>query len=1332
MFERLEDRWVLSPTITPTPSQIVSAGDNYMIPLVGSDTSALTYNVTTNNGAFFSAAPSILSPSTPSSSLDELTINTTDGPMQFLLLDGDSTVAATVTRIENAVTAGAYNNDKATFYFSNGNIVEGGTGAAGSNSLEIDPQLQFTTSGVLAIVNAGGTHSDSNDFVITTQPITYADGSDTIFGIQAQGASVRNEIALATRNGTSLTPAIQITSVSVTPVDTSAVLLLPVDQNATGTATITVTATDASSGSAQESFTVATATPAAPGPVTFPGGSPTNQKNATFDVADVYDGAQVSVYAQAAGAPSPVLIGTATASGDTVQVPTTLPSDGTYTITATQSFLTQNVDSSLNPTYQASAPTSAADSMQITLDTTPPTVTTVTPSTATINEADVGSGKFSVVVAYSEAMNTSSTPAISFSPTVSSTLALASGSWTSDTQYTATYNVTNAGVTVASVGIDVTGAADLAGNTQTAYSGSSNFAIDTVSPSVSSVTPSTMTINEGDVGSGTFSVVVAYSEAMNTSSTPTITFSPAVSSTLTAAGGSWTNSTEYTATYNVSNAGVTVASVGISVTGATDAAGNAQTAYSGSNNFGIDTVAPAVSSVTPSTQTITEADIGSGTFSVTVAYSTAMSTSSKPTISFSPAVSSTLALASGGWSNDMDYIAIYNVLAANATVASVAIDVTGATDASGNAQTAYSGSDNFAIDTAPPTVTGVTPSTATINEADAGSGTFSITLTYSEAMDSSSTPAITFSPAVSSTLTLSSGSWTDDTDYTATYDVANAGVTVASVAVGVTGASDTAGNTQTAYSGSNNFAIDTVAPTVTSVTPSPLVVTVANAVQNKPLTLAVLFSEAMDTAVTPVISFPTAGEDPTAAPATLTAAGGSWSSDGKTYTATFNVVNQSVKMSSIDVEVAGAEDAAGNPMASASTTSSVFSIDMVDPAVLSLTPNLTTLAAANTGSGAFTLTVVYSEAMDTGLNPTITFPTSGKDPVTGGTLTFSSGSWSSDTTYVASYNVANQGLVMSSIDVEAEGAMDSSATYTQVPSTQSGVFSINMPATSTLAGLVSLGSGKLGIGGVTVRLLEGGTEVSGSPVQTGSDGSYSFTALPAGTYTIELVESPDYVTWSETVTGSSPSGTVAGTDEIQVTLGSGVNGTGYDFSAKDIQPALISARMFFASAPPLIQMVEAMHTAPTVSLSGSSGTASTATYEAGGSAAAIAPDATITSSGSTTLVGLTATITNPEDGSSEVLAASTSGTSITSAYADNVLTLSGVADVSVYQTLLESITYSDTASSPQTGDRTITVVANDGTASSQAAAATVAVQAASTAAAATDSAMAQTANWLQS
>ena len=91
------------------------------------------------------------------------------------------------------------------------------------------------------------------------------------------------------------------------------------------------------------------------------------------------------------------------------------------------------------------------------------------------------------------------------------------------------------------------------------------------------------------------------------------------------------------------------------------------------------------------------------------------------------------------------------------------------------------------------------------------------------------------------------------------------------------------------------------------------------------------------------------------------------------------------------------------------------------------------------------------------------------------------------------------------------------------------------------------------------------------------------------------------------------------------------------------------------------------------------------------------------------LASMTATIANRQDGDSENAGRHTSGTSITSSYADGVLTLSGVASLADYQKVLTTITYSDTASSPTAGDRTIDVVANDGILNSNPATATVTV-----------------------
>jgi hypothetical protein len=104
----------------------------------------------------------------------------------------------------------------------------------------------------------------------------------------------------------------------------------------------------------------------------------------------------------------------------------------------------------------------------------------------------------------------------------------------------------------------------------------------------------------------------------------------------------------------------------------------------------------------------------------------------------------------------------------------------------------------YYCDTTAPTVTLITPSPLLIADADVGTGKFTVTVDYSEAMDTLVAPTIAFTPGVSSTLTLNAGSsgWTDSDTYVAVYDVADAGVNVPDVDIGVTGARDVAGNTQ--------------------------------------------------------------------------------------------------------------------------------------------------------------------------------------------------------------------------------------------------------------------------------------------------------------------------------------------------------------------------------------------------------------------------------------------------------------------------------------------------------------------------------------------------------
>jgi large repetitive protein len=268
-----------------------------------------------------------------------------------------------------------------------------------------------------------------------------------------------------------------------------------------------------------------------------------------------------------------------------------------------------------------------------------------------------------------------------------------------------------------------------------------------------------------------------------------------------------------------------------------------------------------------------------------------------------------------------------------------------------------------------------------------------------------------------------------------------------------------------------------------------------------------------------------------------------------------------------------------------------------------------------------------------------------------------------------------------------------------------------LAVTGSISGYALLPNGA-GFPGLTVQLSSVDSQgnlssVSGvGPMQTASDGSYSFTGLSAGSYEVELTAS------SKLAMGMPSAGSAGGTDgtnDIQLTLAAGQSATDYNFSVLGAQTDEISLRMFLASTGSLSQFLTSLHTPPTVDPGASGAATNSATYTTGGSAAAVAaPSATITAPDSPTLTSMSVTIENPLDGSSEKLSATTSG-GLTSNFANDVLTVSGVADLATYETVLQSVLYSDSAATATAGNRTISIVVNDGTDASAAATSTITV-----------------------
>ena len=133
-------------------------------------------------------------------------------------------------------------------------------------------------------------------------------------------------------------------------------------------------------------------------------------------------------------------------------------------------------------------------------------------------------------------------------------------------------------------------------------------------------------VTDNNVGTATFAVRIVYNAAMNTNLNPVVTFTPDVASTLSfdRAWSWWVSSTAFVARYDVADADVVVSNITIGVTGAYDATGNIQTAYTGANAFSIDTLNPPPGALPRaavrriSNPSYTDAVLSSGTLNLTV------------------------------------------------------------------------------------------------------------------------------------------------------------------------------------------------------------------------------------------------------------------------------------------------------------------------------------------------------------------------------------------------------------------------------------------------------------------------------------------------------------------------------------------------------------------------------------------------------------------------------------------------------------------------------------------------------------------------------------------
>ncbi|PLX76692.1 MAG: hypothetical protein C0615_06310, partial [Desulfuromonas sp.] len=163
----------------------------------------------------------------------------------------------------------------------------------------------------------------------------------------------------------------------------------------------------------------------------------------------------------------------------------------------------------------------------------------------------------------------------------------------------------------------------------------------------------------------------------------------------------------------------------------------------------------------------------------------------------------------------------------------ISIDFANVTDTHDNPGSTTGISNNYEVDTIAPQVDptlNVQVSDLIITDSDVdGVTSFTVTVDFSEAMDTNFVPSIIFNDVLDNslnndlvtdvspveTLTFESGAWSNlDKTYTATYSVIDDGIDFDVIKIDVTDAYDAAGNLQQNYTSTTEFSIDTLNPSV--------------------------------------------------------------------------------------------------------------------------------------------------------------------------------------------------------------------------------------------------------------------------------------------------------------------------------------------------------------------------------------------------------------------------------------------------------------------------------------------------------------------------------------
>ncbi|KPA92171.1 putative membrane protein [Pseudomonas asplenii] len=445
-------------------------------------------------------------------------------------------------------------------------------------------------------------------------------------------------------------------------------------------------------------------------------------------------------------------------------------------------------NSGVNAVSSGNAGTGLTTSNNYVIDTQRPTATIVVAD----NQLGIA-GSSQVTITFSEAVTGFSLADLTASNGTLSNLSTSDNiTWTATLTPAAGVNASNNHVS-----LDNTGVTDVAGNAGSGATASNAYAVDSVRPTAT-IVMSDPTLSAGE----STTVTITFSEAVTGFDNSDLSLPNGTLSTLTSSDGGITWTGTFTPNANVRDTSNVLT---LNNTGYTDLAGNTGVGVTNSANFTIDTVRPTATIVVANPAL----NVGS-TSQVTITFSEAVSGFTNADLTVEQGTLSAVSSSDGGVTWTATFTPSVNIAD---TTNVITLDNSGVQNASGNAGSGTTTSNNYAIDTQRPTAT------ITVANPNLGIGqTTTVTIAFSEVVSGFSLADLSVANGVLSNLASSDGGKTWTATLTPTAAITDpSNLIVLDTAL----VNDNAGNAGADIAISNNYVIDGDRPTATIVVANP-------------------------------------------------------------------------------------------------------------------------------------------------------------------------------------------------------------------------------------------------------------------------------------------------------------------------------------------------------------------------------------------------------------------------------------------------------------------------------------------------------------------------------